>query len=344
MYDSFCKEIDQELLVEQYVAGKLSGDLLYKFEQHINVCAEHANAVSLEKALRRGVREFARSEIKSRIKQRIHKREDMRIMILRFAAFLFVAVITPIILYYQFVLVPDRIEEAQEQGKIASDTAYSAPAQEDDLSQQAKPEAVTIDVAGPEDKGISSEERVEIMPPVKSAQDIAGKAGEAVNEPQAVKPPEVAGAAAEAEKSAEEYKLSQDILEEETLVTRKRIGLTSVSAVREASDESSLYVSAADQSLQAELTEMIGQQMVLYQAQIQTCVENYLSNEALNAYTIEIEFVIQPEGNITGVQVIKSAVKIPEIENCILEKIKTWKFQVKNTQCTVRKKFNFTKN
>jgi hypothetical protein len=344
MYDSFCKQIDKEFLVEKYVAGKLSGDVLNKFEQHLTVCAKHANAVALEKVLKRGVREFARSEIKSHIKQRIHKREDMRIMILRFAAFLFVAVITPIILYYQFVLVPARFEETQEPGKIASDTVYSTTIHEDDLSHQAEPQTESIDITKPQDKSSSREEQAETVLRPKSSQEKISKASEAEDELQAVIPPEVNRAAPESGKSTQEYKLSSDISEEESQITGKRVGLISVSAGGEARDESSLYVSTTDQSLQEELKREISQQMVPYQTQIKTCVENFLSDAALNAYTIEIEFVVQPEGNITGVQVIKSTMESTEIEKCILEKIKTWKFQVKNTQCTVRKTFNFTMN
>ena len=97
-----CQQIDNEFLVEEFVAGKLTGELLERFEQHISECAEHARAVSLERVLRRGVREYARTGIKSRILKRVKKREDIRLMVLRFAAFLFVAVVTPLILYYQF--------------------------------------------------------------------------------------------------------------------------------------------------------------------------------------------------------------------------------------------------
>ncbi len=35
MDKKLCQQIDQESLVEQYVAGKLRGELLVQFEQHI---------------------------------------------------------------------------------------------------------------------------------------------------------------------------------------------------------------------------------------------------------------------------------------------------------------------
>ena len=48
-----CRQIDDEFLVEQYVAGKLTGELRDRFEQHISECPEHAKAVSLEKVLQK---------------------------------------------------------------------------------------------------------------------------------------------------------------------------------------------------------------------------------------------------------------------------------------------------
>ena len=105
MDKKFCQQIDQESLVELYVAGKLRGELLEKFEQHLKDCEDHARALSLEKAFKRGVSEFARGEIKSKLRNRLKKREDTRSMILRYAAILLVAVITPLLLYYLFLIV-----------------------------------------------------------------------------------------------------------------------------------------------------------------------------------------------------------------------------------------------
>jgi len=79
----FCQQIDQEALVELYVAGKLHGQLLDKFEQHLVDCEDHARAVLLEKALKRGVSDFARGELKARLHDQLKKREDTRFLILR---------------------------------------------------------------------------------------------------------------------------------------------------------------------------------------------------------------------------------------------------------------------
>ena len=125
MDKNFCQQIDKESLVEQYVAGKLRGDLLDKFEQHIKDCEDHAQSVLLEKALKRGVSEYARGEIKTRLHDRLKKREDTRFMMLRYAAILLVAVITPLILYYQFNVAPEEMVEsvAEAEKEVLSEDA-----------------------------------------------------------------------------------------------------------------------------------------------------------------------------------------------------------------------------
>ena len=122
MNKNFCRQIDQESLVEMYIAGKLRGDILQQFEQHLKECQEHAQAVLLEKALKRGVSEFARGELKTKLSQRLKKREDTRFMILRYAAILLVAVVTPLILYYQLNIAPNEMAEKLPE-KIFDDEA-----------------------------------------------------------------------------------------------------------------------------------------------------------------------------------------------------------------------------
>ena len=71
----FCRQADKDMLVEAYVAGKLKGEALQKFEAHLATCAKHLHAVSLEKALKKGIAEFARSEMKWKIRQRLEEKE-----------------------------------------------------------------------------------------------------------------------------------------------------------------------------------------------------------------------------------------------------------------------------
>jgi hypothetical protein len=108
MNKPFCEQIDRELLVEEYVRGKLQGEIRAQFEQHLRECERHARQVQLEKSLRDGVIEFARSQVRSTIRKDLRPREDMRYAMLRYAAFLFVAVVVPLLLYYQFrIFQPD---------------------------------------------------------------------------------------------------------------------------------------------------------------------------------------------------------------------------------------------
>jgi hypothetical protein len=102
MDKDYCRLADEEMLVEAYVAGKLKGEVLKKFEEHLKICVKHARAVSLEKALKKGIAEYARAEIKLRIRNSLEKMRDKRFLLLRYAAILFVAVLMPLLLHYQF--------------------------------------------------------------------------------------------------------------------------------------------------------------------------------------------------------------------------------------------------
>jgi hypothetical protein len=347
MPKSFCDQIDQELLVEQYVVGKLSGDLLDKFEQHITVCAKHANAVALEKALRRGVREFARSELKARIKYRVHKREDMRVMILRFAAFLFVAVITPLILYYQFAIVPDVDNELAVKNPVTVDSAYLSTSQSQELQDENDVQLQPISTAAKisENKDRPAQTRKEVTLPVKTVDEVSGKSADISERLQPETPVKLQSKAPTLQESALEPKPVSpqiDALEQERFVSRKQLGTTSTAAVRGGSGESSLTVIAQDTSLKQELEMAISRQLAIYEPEIQTCISGYLATNDLAVYSIQVEFQIQAQGNIEGLHATESIPYIPEIEKCILEKINKWKFQVQDTPCQVRKIFKFT--
>lgn len=115
MDKDFCRQIDDEDLIEKYIAGKLHGELLNRLTEHLQECIDHSKAVNLEKALSRGVREFARSELKSNLRTQIKKHEISKYYILRYAAILIVAIMAPIVLYYQLVSTPADIPNIAEQ-------------------------------------------------------------------------------------------------------------------------------------------------------------------------------------------------------------------------------------
>ncbi len=113
MNKPFCEQIDRESLVEEYVRGKLQGEMRAQFEQHLRECERHTREVQLEKSLCSGVIEFARSQVRSTIRKDPRPREDMRYAILRYAAFLFVAVVVPLMLYYQFRIFQPRAQTSR---------------------------------------------------------------------------------------------------------------------------------------------------------------------------------------------------------------------------------------
>jgi len=115
MDKDFCRQIDDDDLIEKYIAGKLHGELLNRLTEHLQECIDHSKAVNLEKALSRGVREFARSELKSNLRTQIKKHEISKYYILRYAAILIVAIMAPIVLYYQLVSTPADIPNIAEQ-------------------------------------------------------------------------------------------------------------------------------------------------------------------------------------------------------------------------------------
>ncbi len=104
MNKAFCRQIDEEFLLEQYVKGRLPAEMRFKIEQHIEECPVHAQALRLEKLLHHGITEYGRHEMKQRLQKGLRRSDDTKVLILRFAAILFVAVFIPVVLYYGFYI------------------------------------------------------------------------------------------------------------------------------------------------------------------------------------------------------------------------------------------------
>ena len=109
MDKEFCRKIDNEFLIEQYVKGGLPPDLRLRIENHIRECPVHAQALRLERLLNYGIKEYARNQVKQRLKSGLRKTENTKVLILRFAAILFVAIFIPVLLYYSLYM--DRSEQ-----------------------------------------------------------------------------------------------------------------------------------------------------------------------------------------------------------------------------------------
>lgn len=102
MDKAFCKKIDDESLIEGYVRGTLPPELRTQFEAHIRECPVHAQALRFEKLLNRGIKEYARHEMKKKLTVNVHRVDEAKVMILRFAAILFIVVLIPVLLYFGF--------------------------------------------------------------------------------------------------------------------------------------------------------------------------------------------------------------------------------------------------
>jgi hypothetical protein len=332
-----CQQIDAEFLVEQYVAGKLTGELRDRFEEHIAECAEHAQAISLEKVFRRGVREFARSEIKSRIMSRAKKREDIRVLVLRFAAFLFVAVITPLILYYQFGIFQKEDKIAQVKILSDSDKTSSGPAVLERKMQE------TSATASTEKAGKALDENVAAQPESKGS-------GKTVTQPeQIIAENEVPLSKAEEPQPAEAMRL-----EARSQVQSKDVSLTRAKQV--AGSKESLIVStgtvtetikptvmvfSSDNTLQPDVAEKISPQMGHYEPEIHDCLKKFLVGNGDRYCQLSIEFVILPDGKTRSAKVLKTNIDLKESENCILEKINNWTFPAIDSEYRVLTQYCF---
>ncbi len=102
MVENFCKRIDDEMLIEAYVAGKLSSADRNRIEDHVSSCEKHAQALVLEKAMQAGVRDYAREQLRESLNHRLKKRDEARSLVLRFAAIFLIVIILPVTIYYSF--------------------------------------------------------------------------------------------------------------------------------------------------------------------------------------------------------------------------------------------------
>jgi len=128
MDKDFCRVIDEELLIEKYVERTLPAEIRLKLEQHIKECPVHAQAVRLEKLLNHGIKEYARHEMKQRLKDSLARIDDTKVMILRFAAILFIAVLIPVILYFGYQLY--KTEPTISEVTKPEETAATVPSEE----------------------------------------------------------------------------------------------------------------------------------------------------------------------------------------------------------------------
>lgn len=326
MDKSFCKRIDDEFLVEEYVAGKLFGELREQFEQHISECEEHANALALEKALRRGVREFARNELKSRIRSKVRKRDDIRLIVLRFAAFLFVAVITPLILYYQFGILQQESEQSLVPESTSKRPVIATETMEVKESEQSK----------------EIQKTVAEVPMKRTVSDDLSEGAGLTAEPVMPEVSDEADAVGEIElQTRDELKTSvyQSVESPKALSKQRTVGVRGVSLPAER-EESSLMVFTLDDSLQLAVPNRISLQLKLYQKDIHDCLQSLLEAKENNEYHLLVEFILRTDGKTQSVKIIKTDIELKDAQVCIEAKIRNWTFPPGEADYRVQKLFD----
>ncbi len=292
MDKNLCRQIDQESLVEQYVAGKLQGELLEQFEQHIKDCEDHARAVLLEKSLKRGVSEFARGEIKTKLRNQLKKREDTRFMILRYAAILFVAVITPLLLYYQLNVAPEEMAESvsEKEERVISDDAIDS--YEEELQKAEEPPKTELKARR---SSLPKSEKEPVEPTTRGGVEPA-KMQNMLKTVKAKAPPKIKA----------EYPLG-----EEPQAARD---IARAPASRGEGQEGQSPALIAE----------INRKVVEDSSSIKGCMDNYLGESERINYKLELSIQVLNNGKIGEIKIIRTTNQSSDLETCMLNIIKTW--------------------
>ncbi len=292
MDKNLCRQIDQESLVEKYVAGKLRGELLEQFEQHIKDCEDHARAVLLEKALKRGVLEFARGEIKTKLRNRLKKREDTRFMILRYAAILFVVVITPLLLYYQLNVAPEEMVESvsEKEESIISDDAINS--YEEELQKTEEPPKTELKARR---SSLPNSEKEPVEPTARGGAESA-KMQNMLKAVKATAPPKI----------ETDYPLG-----EEPQAAREIARAPASRGDGQGGQSPALIVE-------------INRKVAEDSSSIKGCMDNFLDESERIKYKLELNIQVLNNGKIGEIKIIRTTNQSSDLETCLLNIIKAW--------------------
>jgi len=318
MDKNFCRQIDQESLVEQYVAGKLRGELLRQFEKHLKDCEDHAQALLLEKALKRGVTEFARGEIKSKLRNRLKKREDTRYMMLRYAAILLVAVITPLLIYYQLNVAPDEMADslAKREKTVLSDKKIEH--QDEEQSKNEKSQKTELK-ARSSNAQTTGEKSVQPAAPGGSSDK---RFKESAKMPEKAKRLEIAN---------KQQLKSQDL--NDMLKAAKTSPTPKIEAEYPLNEESLALESEApgmstqgqrEESPSIDLSRETYKKIQSDSISIRGCIDDFLADSELQSFEIVIRIQVIEEGRIGNIHLVKTTHQSPDLESCLFNIIKSW--------------------
>jgi hypothetical protein len=334
MDKSFCERIDRESLIEEYVQGKLSGELGRQLEQHLRECERHALAVRWETNLRQGVIEFARNQLRSRIRKEYRPPENIRFVVLRYAALVLIMVVVPLMLYYQFRIYRPpgtSLKEPAPAINVIDSTAKTNARIEAKAKIQTARSTTKTQVAG----------EVKKTEPVTLAPEPAPEAGENVipRESESIAPrqpalegkpspetsPAIIQQSAPAAKKQSADKIKEYLNTEQTM--------TAGGIARQADSNQTLSVYTDTGLVTPEKYNYIREQLAARQSELVNCFSAQDSSQF-----VVVRMTISAQGLVENLKVIESNITIQNTENCILDKIRLWKFAELHQKTVITKK------
>ena len=374
MNDSFCRKIDKELLIDKYISGELSASLIRKLEKHIQTCEKHARAVTLEKMIKKGVTEYARNGMKARLRGRIQKRTDTRSMILRFAAILFIATITPLILYYHLNIdKPVNISKKSEQISIPAPSDQMEAVKESKACKPAaspKKEQAVNNFGeksmqerklkrsigkGDEKKqqpvvALESEDTESETQPLK---DIAAgmKKSESIKDLQGssgykdLPSPAMTGEIIHSTSGGGVGVTEGNSYQQPESISKKamRSAGNAVSMKEDIHQESDLRGITPDMLSTDKVSKpshtVILKQLSLYNDEVYDCFAKYYGVTDGDSLLLDIRITVGKNGIVDEVNILHSTIKNEEFNNCIIDKIKSINFSPQVEKVSVKNKY-----
>ena len=320
MGNDFCRQIDEKMLVEEYVAGRLKGDLLKNFEEHIEKCEKHDHAVSLEKSLKMGISEFARNDIKAKLRKRLEKQNDTRFLILRYAAILLVAVITPLLIYYQFNIDPQNIYEfsANTKHEITKEESVKpavSPLPEKSIDAEDK----TIEVIQKKSRGIASGRGGSPKAqPVEKGIPSASSKMKTGDEDRSVKSEDIVHIAAEETSTS-------PIPDIAFSKARPRL-MQGVSSISE--EVSNLYADMRERTLRDS-------------TRLKECIVAHIESDQRPAYVLLCNVQVLMNGEIGDIEVINASIRSDDLEKCLITIMKSWRLRAGEEEMEIEHEISY---
>ena len=366
MNDSFCQKIDKENLIEKYINGELSSSLVKKLEKHLTVCHKHEKAVALEKMIKEGITEYARNGIKANLRKRIQKTNETRSLILRFAAILFVATITPLILYYHFnidkpvssdkkeseMYSPVEAEEIKSMEKRKYETPVKSIKPQKDIGSAAEKQEKEIMIESPD---LAEDEigerpvqpakvkREELKKPVKEEKELIegllGSSGE-----RTMSSPSIPAANRATSGKGEIDKMKElPMMAPPSAARGKKSAADQISLEEEFMSDAVISEISSGGLAPEEESDRSGvdieRQLTNYDESVYECCDRYKQTVKDDSIIINIELTILQNGFVDNVNIINSSIKNEIIMECIIQKIKTFHFSKQKEKIIVEKKY-----